>query len=265
MDDNRYLEIVLERIRVSQSYRPKFGQGQSISFAQFQMLYGMDPFYGWFGLNHPLVYAAHRAAGGITSVYRQIGIGCELLFRQIVQDYLGLDETQSGWAYDVQTMYGRDRQLSLDGRIELADLASEAKQATISRWLQDAANYLQIAPEVANVLKGAVFEVRQGYKSKDAKRQNADLANAATAYSQGYLPVVMTLSTQIDTSVARRYEQAKWLVLQGHLSNSAVHSTYAFMDKVVGYDLAGFFQRHSAVLQATVADVLQALLAAEDG
>lgn len=265
MDDDRYLEIVLERIRVCKSYRPKFGQGQATAFAQFQTIYGTDPFYSWFGLNHPLVYAAHRAAGGITSVYRQIGIGCELLFRQILQDHLGLDEIQSGWAYDVQTMYGRDRQLSLDGRIELADLTAGAKKATVSRWLQEAATHLQIAPEVAQVLKGAVFEVRQGYKSKDAKRQNADLANAATAYSQGYLPVVVTLSTQIDTSVARRYEQAKWLVLQGHLGNSAVHSTYAFMEKIIGYDLADFFQRHSAVLQETVADVLQTLLTAEDG
>jgi hypothetical protein len=237
MSDERYLEIVLERIRVCKSYRPKFGHGQSTSFTQFQTLYGADPFYGWFGLNHPLVYAAHRAAGGITSVYRQIGIGCEQLFRQILQDHLGLTEAQSGWSYGIQTGYGSDRQ----------------------------AVHLQIAPEVANVLKGAVFEVRQGYKSKDAKRQNADLANAATAYSQGYLPVVMLLSTQIDTTVARRYEQAKWLVLQGYLGNSAVHSTYTFMETVVGYDLAGFFQRHSTILQATVVDVLQTLLAAENG
>jgi hypothetical protein len=265
MSDERYLEIVLERIRVCKSYRPKFGHGQSTSFTQFQTLYGADPFYGWFGLNHPLVYAAHRAAGGITSVYRQIGIGCEQLFRQILQDHLGLTEAQSGWSYGIQTGYGSDRQLFLDGRIELADLTSEATRATISHWLLEAAVHLQIAPEVANVLKGAVFEVRQGYKSKDAKRQNADLANAATAYSQGYLPVVMLLSTQIDTTVARRYEQAKWLVLQGYLGNSAVHSTYTFMETVVGYDLAGFFQRHSTILQATVADVLQTLLAAENG
>jgi len=27
-------------------------------------------------------------------------------------------------------------------------------------------------------LQGGVFEVRQGYKSKDSKRQNADVANA---------------------------------------------------------------------------------------
>lgn len=47
-------------------------------------------------------------------------------------------------------------------------------------------------------LKGAVFEVRQGYKSKDAKRQNADIANAAAAYTQAYLPCVVMLSSQID-------------------------------------------------------------------
>jgi hypothetical protein len=262
--DDRYLDIVLERLLVCKHYKPKFGQGQKTSFEQFQILYGSDPFYAWFGLNHPLVYAAHRAAGGITSVYRQIGIGCEWLFRQILQDHLGLTESQSAWSYTLQTPYGRDRQLSLDGRIELTEVVDERKRAAMTHWISEAAVYLAIAPEVAHVLKGAVFEVRQGYKSKDAKRQNADLANAATAYSQGYLPVVITLSTQIDSVLARRYEQAKWLVLQGHLGRSPIHSTYAFMDDVVGYDMAGFFQRHSTVLQETVAEVLNTLLTAED-
>lgn len=47
--------------------------------------------FSWFGLEHPLVYAAHKAAGGITSVSRQIGIGCEL-FRAVLMDALGLSE-----------------------------------------------------------------------------------------------------------------------------------------------------------------------------
>ena len=43
-----------------------------------------------------------------------------------------------------------------------------------------------------------MFEVRPGYKSKDSKRQNADVSNAANAYTHQYLPVVVLLSTQID-------------------------------------------------------------------
>ena len=258
--DDKYLEIVLERIQVCKQYKPKFGQGQETSFEEFQTLYGSDPFYTWFGLDNPLMYAAHRAAGGITSVYRQIGIGCEELFRQILQDQLGLNETQARWSYVVQTSDGYKRRLSLDGRIQLTDVVSEAKQAKVSTWLKEAATYLQVAPEVIRILKGVVFEVRQGYKSKDAKRQNADIANAATAYSQGYLPVVVVLSTQIDSDIAERYRQAKWLILQGYLSNSSVHSTYAFTKDIIGYDLAGFFQRNSVILKDMVTDVLKTLL-----
>lgn len=58
IDDNRYLEIILNRVRVCNEYKPAFGQGQKITFAEFQQIYGSDPFYTWFGLNNALVYAA---------------------------------------------------------------------------------------------------------------------------------------------------------------------------------------------------------------
>jgi hypothetical protein len=127
-------------------------------------------------------------------------------------------------------------------------------------WVRQAATQLDITLEVANVLKGAVFEVRQGYKSKDSKRQNADIANAASAYVQGYLPAVVVFSSQIDSDVALRYEHEKWLVLRGTLTDSTTHSAYAFLRDVVGYDLAAFFNRHSAEIRAVVINVLQTLL-----
>jgi hypothetical protein len=77
---------VLDPIRVCARYRPKFGKGakgDGLAFAQFRTLYQGDPFDSWFGLDNPLMYAAHKAAGGMTSVYREIGIGCEKLFRTI--------------------------------------------------------------------------------------------------------------------------------------------------------------------------------------
>ncbi len=262
--DEKYAAIILNRIRVSQEYRPAFGQGRKISFQEFQHLYGSDPFYSWFGLNDPLIYAAHSAAGGITSVYRQIGIGCEELFRQVLRDCLGLDETQARWSYEITALDGHKRKLSLDGRAELADIVSESKRAAVAGWLAEATDYLRVAPEVAGVLKGAVFEVRQGYKSKDSKRQNADMANAATAYSQGYLPVLLVLSTQIDSDIAERYEHAKWLILRGHLGGSPIRSTYAFMSQVIGYDLAAFFDRNSSLLKHTITRILHALLTVGD-
>jgi hypothetical protein len=41
------------------------------------------------------MYAAHRAAGGMTSIYRQIGIGSQWILFQMLQDCLGLTPEQA--------------------------------------------------------------------------------------------------------------------------------------------------------------------------
>ncbi len=126
--DARYLEIILDCVRVCSSYRPKFGQGRSsgLTLGEFQDHYGKDPFYGWFGLDNPMMYAAHKAAGGMTSVYRQIGIGCERVFRKILQDALQLSETDVVWSYKVPAPSGKTRRLSLDGRVLLESIRDNA-------------------------------------------------------------------------------------------------------------------------------------------
>ncbi len=194
--DEKYLALLLKRIKVCKNYKPKFGKSNKdgLTVQEFTKLYHADSFYAWFGLDNPLMYAAHKAAGGITSIYRQIGIGCEQIFRLMLQDHLGLSNAQAKWSYET-TSAGEKHTFFLDGRIELNDVKSTSKRKVLLQWLEKAATQLNIAPEIAKVLKGAVFEVRQGYKSKDSKRQNADIANAAAAYSQGYLPVVVVLST----------------------------------------------------------------------
>jgi hypothetical protein len=126
--------------------------------------------------------------------------------------------------------------------------------------MEEAASKLLVADELRADLKGAVFEVRQGYKSKDSKRQQADLSNAANAYVNLYLPVLLLLSTQIDGDVAARYTQARWLLLTGTTGGSGTASTYAFCRDVVGYDLAGFFERYSAAIKAELDQVLELLL-----
>jgi hypothetical protein len=78
------------------------------------------------------------------------------------------------------------------------------------------------------------------------------------------LPVLVVLSTQIDTDVATRYGNAGWLLLQGNLSDSSILSTYAFCEQVLGYDLAGFLQRNSAPLKQAVEAVLVALLSPDE-
>ncbi len=261
--DKEYLEILVASIRVCSSYRPKMGKRLSEGFdlASFQKLYRADPFYCWFGLDNPLMYAAHKAAGGMTSVYRQIGLGCERLFRRIIQDELGLTDDQSRWSYVVSDAKKKARKLSLDGRVEFSHVSDSDKRRRIRTWARRCAKDLGLDRDLTRVLKGAVFEVRQGYKSKDAKRQNADIANAAVAYTKTYLPCAVVLSTQIDEDVATRYRNEKWLVLTGTVRDaSPLRSTYAFMTEVIGYDLSGFFERQSRALRAEVEAVLTKLL-----
>ena len=262
--DSEYLEIVLEALRVCKHYKPKFGQGANrpgLTLEQFQELYQEDSFYRWFGLDNPLMYATHKAAGGMTSVYRQIGMGCERLFRKVVQDSLGLSEEDVNWSYQVITPDGKKRILHLDGCISLEKIICQSKRNRFQRWIRDSAEILDVDPRVAENLTGAVFEIRQGYKSKDSKRQNADISNAANAYTKRYLPCVVVLSEQIDTDILSRYRNGKWSVVTGVAGSSdPLISTYSFMRDVVGYDLGEFFERNHSKLKQEIDDILQILL-----
>ncbi|GAB4297585.1 MAG: hypothetical protein Fur0025_35670 [Oscillatoriaceae cyanobacterium] len=258
--DEEYIHLLLEPIAKCKNYQPRFGGGGGLTLSEFQKLYQADPFYSWFGLDSPLMYSAHKAAGGITSVYRQIGIGCQKLWQRILMDSLGLTAEQSAWSYQIQTTTGKPRTLSLDARITIADVQPLEKRQILIQWLQAACYATGVSEEISRVVKGVVFEVRQGYKSKDAKRQNADLSNAVAAYSAAYLPVLLLLSNQIDSDVANRYRNARLLILHGTIGGATTESTYEFCRQIIGYDLADFFQRHSFRFKSEVESVLQILL-----
>jgi hypothetical protein len=266
-NDEEYLKILVDPINVCAHYRPKFGQGSKgggLELPEFQKLYQADPFYNWFGLDNPLMYAAHKAAGGMTSVYRQIGIGCEALFRRVLQDSLGLSETAVRWSYQVPVPGGRSRTLSLDGRVPLDEIGDQTARKRFHEWMVRAADAVGVDKRIFDTLTGTVFEVRQGYKSKDSKRQNADIANAASAYTKAYLPCAVILSAQIDSDILLRYRAEKWAVVTGIVgANDSLISTYDFMKDVVGYDLAAFFQRNSKKLKTEIDKILRALLAPE--
>lgn len=266
-NDAPYLDLVLEPIRVCAEYKPKFGQGSKgdgLSLEQFQTLYQSDPFYNWFGLDHPMMYAAHKAAGGMTSVYRQIGIGCEKLFRTILRDSLGLTDEDVTWSYELLLPNGKKRTLHLDGRVPLERIRDKNRRRMFHEWMRKSADEVGVDPKIFATLDGTVFEVRQGYKSKDSKRQNADIANAATAYTKAYLPCAAILSTQIDGDILYRYRGEKWAVITGVVgAKNPLISTYDFMREIVGYDLAGFFKRNSTVLRREVEVALRALLTPE--
>ena len=265
--DEEYLQILVDAVRVCGHYKPKFGQGPKgggLTLELFRELYQGDAFYNWFGLDNPLMYAAHKAAGGMTSVYRQIGVGCERLFRTIVRDSLELSDEDVAWSYQVPLPGGRKRTLYLDGRVPLQKIYDKAKRERFHEWMRESAKMLDVDRKVFRSLTGTIFEVRQGYKSKDSKRQNADISNAATAYTKGYFPCAVILSGQIDGDVLMRYRAEKWSVVVGVLgARNPLISTYDFMRDVVGYDLSAFFERNSSLLRREVDTILKALLSPE--
>lgn len=261
--DALYREILIEPIRVCASYLPKMGGSEGVDQKTFIKLYGSDPLYHWMGFDSPLMFAAHKAAGGMTSLYRQLGIGMERLFRHILMDSFGLSEDEANWQYEYTKPNGKVAIRYLDGRLDykLVEKAGVRDLSTIRSWVDDVARKLDISIS----LNGAVFETREGYKSADSKRQNGDLDNLAQALKKGYLMTMVLMSLQINETVRRRYQEGGLLVLIGDItSDDPCESTYAFLKQVVGYDLEGFFTRNTAVLKAETTNILEHLLSREN-
>jgi hypothetical protein len=263
--DGRYRECLLEPIRICANYRPKFGGAgtdeKEFTVQDFQALFGADPLYSWLGLNSPLMYAAHKAAGGMTSIYRQLGIGCERLFRAIVQDQFGLTDEQVRWGFEVTS--GDDdakvQRITLDARIDLDHVRDKVAAERVKEWLVRVEDYIKLG-QTRRLINGAVFEVRQGYKSADSKRQNADLRFGLRAYDEAYLPVVLVFSHQVSQTVAKRYRDSKLLVLTGTVAKDDRISTFAFCENIVGYSLVHFFERNTLILKRETTKILEALL-----
>jgi hypothetical protein len=261
--EERYLKLLMDPLEVCAKYKPKFGtvDKDGVTLEAFKTLYGDDPFYHWVGLDDDLMYAAHKAAGGMTSVYRQLGQGCEHLFRAIVRDSLGLSEEEVSWKYEITKQDRSKGVLTLDARIDLDHIKDRSvERQKVREWLNRCAKCLGYSKQKTQELRGAVFEARQGYKSADAKRQNADLRFATNALADGYLPVLSVISTQTSESVIRRYRNAKMLVITGTKSTDDTVSTYAFFRNVVSYSLDEFFQRNTGKMRERCKAVLEKLL-----
>lgn len=259
--DALYLGLLLQPIYECAKYKPAFGRQSTngVSLTEFHSLYGSDPLYHWLGLDSDLMYAAHKAAGGMTSIYRQLGIGCERLLRKVIKDHFNLDDGQVAWSYEYKKEDGKTGRHTLDARIDLTFIDNDKSKLRLRNWLERSGSSLLLPQERIATLKGVVLEVRQGYKSADSKRQNADLRFGIRAYNEGYLPIVCIVSTQASQTVCRRYQAAQLLVLLG-TQGSDVESTYGFFESAVGYDLASFFQRNSLVLRSEFSKVLEVLL-----
>lgn len=260
--DEEYLETFLAPLRVCADYLPAFGTsgGEGLSLADFQRLYGADEFYSWLGLDSPLVYAAHKASGGLTSIYRQIGIASERLLREIIKDELGLSDEQVEWKYEYNKTKRQKAFHILDARISLADLRDKGAASRVAGWLSSAVRKTTGGDKRLRPL-GAIFEIRQGYKSADSKRQNADLRFGARSYQIGHVPVVAVLSSQVSETVISRYQDAGMLILTGTPSSDSSVSTFAFFRDVIGYNLDDFFRRSSPIVKKVIHGLIEKLLA----
>ena len=260
----KYVDILTGPLQACRTYKPVFGTSEAdgITLDVFHQMYGSDPLYSWIGLDSDEIYAAHKASGGITSFYRQLGMGCERLVREILAATFELDAEEVTWSYNYANSEGKQAKLSLDARIDLRFGITKTRRDEIKYWLRSVGKKLDLQPALTKVLTGAVFEVRQGYKSADSKRQNADLRNAVRAYNDNYLPVVMILSNQLNSTVRRRYTNSQILVLSGKMNDDPTECTYAFFKDVVGYDLASFFQSNKDTIQSEIKDILRNLVSA---
>ena len=257
------MAIIENTLSVCDRYKPKFGVGKSkgLSFDQFREIYSSDAFYSWFGLSSSRVYATHKAAGGLTSIYRQIGTAMERIFRLVLKEQLDVTEDDCTWKYSPPNS---NRVLKLDGRIELEQLKKTAKvrKRRVRQWLEKATEKIHLQHR-GIPFRGVVFECRQGYKSKDAKRQNADLDNATSIIGHNYLPCIALFSRQMDSDIAERYIQHHWLLLKGTLDGTSLDSVYVFMREILDYDLADFFERNQSRIIRQMDSILEKILQAE--
>jgi hypothetical protein len=266
--ERRYLNLLLNPLDKCRNYKPKLGTANSdgVTLEQFQHLYAEDPFYHWVGLDHPLMYAAHKAAGGMTSIYRQLGRGCENVFRAIVKDTFKLSDEEVNWSFEIEKKDTTKAVIKLDARIDVEHVRrTEKAEARLNEWLKRCGEYLQLPATRVKQLRGVIFETRQGYKSADAKRQNADLSFAMNAAAENYLTVLAIISTQASMAVIRRYKNSKMLVMTGVLGDDDTTSTYAFMRNVVQFELDSFFERNTVAMRKRCKAVLEALLSPQGG
>jgi hypothetical protein len=150
----------------------------------------------------------------------------------------------------------KTKTLSLDGRILFSEIKENTVKERIIEWCDEYCKIINANPPE----NGIVFEVRQGYKSKDSKRQNGDIDNIAVAWSHGYLPVFAIFSGQIDNDLVLRYKNSRGGVIAGNLTGSSYDSLFVFCKDVLGYDLEGFFIRNSSSIQKEMYTTLEMLL-----
>lgn len=243
--DEWYLSVLTDPVKATRHCEPLFGRrGQrGVDLDEFQSIYGADLFYRTCGLNDPAVYAAHRAASVMTSMYRQLGKGARQLIRAILCDSFGVTDDEATWK-----VRGQD----LGCVVRLRGDAGGAADIALRDWLSG----------IDASFGGVAIEVRQGMKTADARREHSYVeANAKSAVEQGLMPVLLLLSAQANEAAMDGYRAAGWQVLLGDTNGSIYDSSYGFIQFVTAFDLEDFLIQNHRRIDAEVGGVLRDVFA----
>lgn len=77
--------------------------------------------------------------------------------------------------------------------------------------------------------------------------------------------VVSVISMQINDAARTHYLDNGILVMTGDVnSDDVMTSTFASMDRIIGYDFAGFFERNTSALKENMQTILEKTLTVKD-
>ncbi|MGH8024658.1 MAG: hypothetical protein ACRED1_13800, partial [Limisphaerales bacterium] len=92
--------------------------------------------------------------------YRQIGIGSQWGFYQMLQDHFGLTREQAIWSYKIIGRGEKPRTLTLDGRISLNDVKNKDAKWKVQKWIETVAREIHLPDDtVKNVGNSKFYDV----------------------------------------------------------------------------------------------------------
>jgi len=245
--DAELIECICDPILASDSL-PKFGGGRGVSLADWVETRNNDPLYSIVGLNDPTIYTAHAGSSVMTSVYRQLGVGIERLFRliSVSKDWINCSNPDElKWTF--VSSNGHNRELDLLIRRDMITDANKQRQ------LYEIASMMGEPPPIEE-FRGIVFEIRQGYQSADSKRVAGDTEIVSRAREEGLLGVVVIASNSYNRGVIRNYRASGLPVLvpASGSEGNAGSCPYAFINDFLDYDLEAAFSRVGSTLRERI-------------
>ena len=138
----------------------------------------------------------------MTSIYRQIGIGCEAPFAEF-SGFSGLTYEDVKWSYTLPKSEGKTRTLYFRYRIPMEKVGDIYRRNIVKQWIRQAALRMEIEPKIAKSLTGIVFEIRQGYEVRTQKDKTQTSQTRRQPTPGGFCPVRQySLFRSIKTSLS---------------------------------------------------------------